>query len=224
MEILTRAAAKAAGAKFYYTGKPCKRAGHLSSRYTSNGHCVDCRQTPKHREEAAAYRAENRDDLLAYKAKYDAEHREERVAYHARYRAEHSEEKVVYNAEWVRKNRGKHNAKCAKRRAQEKSQRCAQTCCTDEQINAPWIFAASYLFRGKRLQLEVDHKTALNLGGLHCAKNLQLLSEVQHKAKNKSDMKLMAQIRRAGKKWSAAFDPSTYEVIEEEMMPMLKAA
>jgi hypothetical protein len=38
---LTRKEAKAAGLKFYETGKPCIR-GHLSQRRVSSGHCVDC--------------------------------------------------------------------------------------------------------------------------------------------------------------------------------------
>ena len=37
----TRAAAKAAGTKFYFTGKPCKR-GHMVLRYTSVGSCSEC--------------------------------------------------------------------------------------------------------------------------------------------------------------------------------------
>jgi len=41
MQIISRAEARAAGAKRYFTGKPCKH-GHLSERRTSNGQCVAC--------------------------------------------------------------------------------------------------------------------------------------------------------------------------------------
>ena len=40
--IITRAQAKEQGLKFYFTGKPCDKNGHLSNRYTSVGNCVDC--------------------------------------------------------------------------------------------------------------------------------------------------------------------------------------
>jgi 5-methylcytosine-specific restriction endonuclease McrA len=39
--VITRAAARAAGMEFYFTGKPCKH-GHLCERRASNGECVKC--------------------------------------------------------------------------------------------------------------------------------------------------------------------------------------
>lgn len=33
--------ARSMGAKYYYTGRPCKR-GHLALRRTQNGDCVQC--------------------------------------------------------------------------------------------------------------------------------------------------------------------------------------
>ena len=39
--ILIRADAIATGKTVYFTGKPC-RAGHVSQRYTSTGHCLEC--------------------------------------------------------------------------------------------------------------------------------------------------------------------------------------
>lgn len=50
--------AKAAGARHYFTGRPCKH-GHVSNRYTSTGVCKACEvrlsQTPEQREKARAY-------------------------------------------------------------------------------------------------------------------------------------------------------------------------
>jgi hypothetical protein len=37
----TRAAAKAAGSKFYFTGEACPQ-GHVELKYTSNGNCTAC--------------------------------------------------------------------------------------------------------------------------------------------------------------------------------------
>jgi len=41
MEIIDRGAAKSAGLKTYFTGKPCE-SGHMEPRYVSNGGCVQC--------------------------------------------------------------------------------------------------------------------------------------------------------------------------------------
>lgn len=40
-EIISRKVAHVAGAKRFYTGRPCNQ-GHLSERYTSSGNCIDC--------------------------------------------------------------------------------------------------------------------------------------------------------------------------------------
>lgn len=40
-EIITRAEARSAGLKWYFTGNPCQR-GHVSQRYTSAGMCRAC--------------------------------------------------------------------------------------------------------------------------------------------------------------------------------------
>jgi hypothetical protein len=42
MERITRKAAKAAGLKHYFTGKPCKRSGHIDRRYVAQFTCVTC--------------------------------------------------------------------------------------------------------------------------------------------------------------------------------------
>lgn len=42
MQTITRKAAKAAGLKYYFTGKPCKRGGHLDRRYVASFGCMTC--------------------------------------------------------------------------------------------------------------------------------------------------------------------------------------
>jgi len=62
MELISKQEAKAQGLKRYFTGKPCKN-GHVSERFTSNGHCVQCqaeyaeRNYEAHREYARKYNA-----------------------------------------------------------------------------------------------------------------------------------------------------------------------
>lgn len=50
VQIVTRAEARAAGLKRYFTGEPCKR-GHVDERQTSNNGCRACQsdKTKKHR-------------------------------------------------------------------------------------------------------------------------------------------------------------------------------
>lgn len=42
MEILTRAEAKAAGKKYFFSSKPCQRGGHIAQRYVGNKNCIEC--------------------------------------------------------------------------------------------------------------------------------------------------------------------------------------
>lgn len=41
MELITKRIARSTGLKRYFTGVPCVN-GHLSERYVSTGHCIDC--------------------------------------------------------------------------------------------------------------------------------------------------------------------------------------
>lgn len=56
--VMTRAEAKAAGLKRYFTGKPCKH-GHIAERIMSDMSCLECRNivsaTPERRAASAAW-------------------------------------------------------------------------------------------------------------------------------------------------------------------------
>lgn len=41
MDLITREAAYAAGATYFFTGRPCKW-GHIAPRYVSTGQCKNC--------------------------------------------------------------------------------------------------------------------------------------------------------------------------------------
>jgi 5-methylcytosine-specific restriction endonuclease McrA len=58
---VTRAEAKAAGAKRYFTGKPC-RNGHLCERYVANEQCIACNFAQNQR-----YEQDNRDYVDSYR-------------------------------------------------------------------------------------------------------------------------------------------------------------
>jgi 5-methylcytosine-specific restriction endonuclease McrA len=72
------------------------------------------------------------------------------------------------------RNPGKDLAKQARRRARKLNQICV--CCM------PADFGAIY-WAGSLLGREVDHVLPLIDGGLHCCKNLQLLTPAEHRAK-----------------------------------------
>lgn len=42
MDVISRKSAKAEGLKRYFTGKPCKRGGHIDRRYVASFGCVTC--------------------------------------------------------------------------------------------------------------------------------------------------------------------------------------
>lgn len=73
--IFSRKTAKSLGTKRYFTGLECKH-GHISERYTITGQCIACfegrGQRPDRIEYQAAYRAENRDVILAGKREHYA--------------------------------------------------------------------------------------------------------------------------------------------------------
>ena len=54
MYLVARAEAQQSGLKQYYTGHPCQ-CGHISARYVSTGHCVECdrlrKTSPRVREQ-----------------------------------------------------------------------------------------------------------------------------------------------------------------------------
>lgn len=90
-------------------------------------------------------------------------------------------------AQWKRENPAKINAYNAARRAIKRNQLC--DCCASKDIRALYAWA-------RKLGCEIDHRRALRLGGLHCLKNLDVLTPEDHKAKTKQDAAQIALLRR----------------------------
>lgn len=130
----TARAAKLAGAKYYWTGVPCK-FGHMAKRTTNDRRCVDCiprRSTEayfKHHEKNLELRRRwkdaNRPRIAAYMREYNAANAEhiseaKKVCYrnkHAEYRAKgraywHANKEVLIplNRRWIEANRDKARA------------------------------------------------------------------------------------------------------------------
>lgn len=113
MIYATRAEAKAAGAKHYSPGTPCKNA-HVAPRFTSCGYCTTCsrERAEQQRERLSAY----------YKARYEAK-KPELLAKMRRHNSSISAKRVQDACDWAKRNPAKRKAISrqykAKRRAQE---------------------------------------------------------------------------------------------------------
>lgn len=179
MEIVSRKAAKAAGLKYYFTGKPCKRGGHIDQRFVCSFCCKTCA-----REKAfAAFRSLDpvkREERREYERQrwQDAAHRTRQRAYHSR--PEELQKQRVRNRVWKKANR----ASCTDR--QNKRNAILYTVFVEE-VSLAFIFARDAgrcQLCGETLSMETkwphprtptrDHVVPLSKGGTHERTNLQL--------------------------------------------------
>lgn len=111
----TRAAAIAAGEKFYFTGEPCIH-GHLEKRWASSKRCYRCdilgqRARYKKNPEAAVkrvaeYYRKNREKVTARQKKFRGENRERLIReWHARYAHRNPERRKMMMRKWREKNK-----------------------------------------------------------------------------------------------------------------------
>lgn len=80
----------------------------------------------------------------------------------------------------------RHNAIQAARRAMTLNQAC--NCCSKEQLLQVYQISALVSY-------DVDHRIPLALGGPHCVRNLQPLSEEDHSKKTADDFRRMRDVR-----------------------------
>lgn len=199
MKIISLAEAKALGLKRYFTGKSCKRAGHVAERYVGAG-CVECAAAGNAKRYAAnpklmnmrsrEYQRAHSEKIRAQKAAAYTENRETVLVDRAAYYAENRETVRTRVLAYRKQRPEKHSALNAKRRALKLAQAC--TCCTPEQIEDFYITAS--LYGG-----EVDHKIPLWLGGKHCHRNLQAMTDTAHREKTKADIRAIADAKLRNK-------------------------
>lgn len=111
--IVTRAEAKVAGLKRYFTGRPC-RNGHLCERYTSNNQCLVCnlahteRYEQANREQVDSYRkgwrVANRDKIIARTMAWRDANRERWDEAAREWQKANREHIAAKRAEWYRAN------------------------------------------------------------------------------------------------------------------------
>lgn len=128
MNIVSRAEARAAGARRYFTGKPC-RNGHVAERLSSNGTCLECERTreskivwtvnnpERKRRSSAKYYKKNSEKILTYGSAYHVLHPDKAAARRRRMQETNPGRIAETVAAWRQNNKHKMRAQCAKRRA-----------------------------------------------------------------------------------------------------------
>lgn len=179
-QIITRAQAKEAGLKTYFTGKPCP-SGHVANRKTGSGSCVECANATtkqwhaQHADHNAnygkAYRAKRGEDLLAKKREYQQA-----------WNAANKEEKRRRDAEYERAKRqaGDINflAVCAAKTKRYEAARLRAIPNWADNDAIDGMYQLAQVFRRAGLNIHVDHAVPLQgktVSGFHTPENLQLM-------------------------------------------------
>ena len=224
-------------------GSPCKR-GHGGLRYLKSRGCVECKKAteaaryttdPKKKAGNAAWKASNPDKVKRGRAAHYEANKEKILARHAAryaaskeeilaqqhaYRAANKDKISARCAVWRAKNSERVRGRLAKRRALELMQRCV--CCED---NAFLVYFDTNWLCSKEAGLDalhVDHIVQLALGGKHCTRNLQILSEAQHKVKTAADARQRADFRTRARLLKAWVAPLEAEPVEDKPRPLLR--
>lgn len=191
LHIISRADAKRAGLKYYFTGKACPK-GHIEPRRVDSGSCVQCALAA-----STAYKKNNPDAIRAYKAEYEKldsnkkyrrEYRQKNKAaiatYNRNYHKENAERiaarRKAYNVTgkdvilWHSRNarakrrnaEGHHTKEDIQRILKDQKHKCANCLCD---------VSGGY---------HVDHIMPLKLGGTNWPDNLQILCPTCNLRKN----------------------------------------
>jgi len=178
--------AKLLGAKFFFTGEPCKY-GHIAKRRTNTRKCVECE--PRRCKESYWRNHETR---LATQQRWKDEHRPEISAYMQWYNRACAEEistakKACYQA------RKDHYDNINRVRARHVARRATPAWLSD----ADWAEMLAIYAEARRVSKvtgihhEVDHIVPIlgpNVCGLHVPWNLQVLTRFENRSKgNKHD-------------------------------------
>lgn len=198
--LLTKPEAIAAGEKFYFTGKACKR-GHFSERWTYNSACVECNRTLNEK-----WREDNPIRLLQNQRQYAEVNREKRQAYMKSYRQENKEKlkawskqnylarketnrKIMQTAcrKWRQANRSRMNA--LKRGYDARRLRATPSWLTKEDLQTMISVykTAHELNHETGIKHHVDHIIPLRgktVCGLHVPWNLQIIPAIQNLKKS----------------------------------------
>jgi|SRR5665213_1099087 len=169
-QIIGRREAEALGLKYYFTGKPCRRAGHVDLRYVENCNCMECT-----RERAnAKYFADPEREHERNKKRYAANPTPNRSA---AWQRDHPVESRAHKAKWAKENPESCRAKCRRRRARISGGGGSHTAKEIEVLAERQNHLCAHPWCGKsiRRKRHADHIVPLALGGSNNIANIQLL-------------------------------------------------
>jgi 5-methylcytosine-specific restriction endonuclease McrA len=173
MVVISRKAAKAAGLTHYFTGKPCKRGGHIDQRWVSSFMCVTCGRE-KALEHFRRLTGEKREARREYERRrwQDPEFRQRQR--HHKQRPEEVEKQRLRNREWKKVNR----ARCTER---ENKRQAMLRAVFVEAVDPRVVFDRAKGICGicqrevdVTSRWEVDHIVPIAEGGVHAYANVQL--------------------------------------------------
>ncbi len=163
MEYITRAEAKASGAKRFFTGKPC-RYGHISERLVSNKKCLTCSKIKLNE-----WRKRNKDHVAASILEWRRNNTDRIAAYER----DNIESRRARARRWSKNNLPTRLAANAARRA-------AKLSATPKWVDRE---AIKQFYKGCPPGYHVDHIVPLKsdkVCGLHVLYNLQYLPAVEN--------------------------------------------
>tara|TARA_R110002167_G_scaffold9628_2_gene44541 strand:- start:3448 stop:4044 length:597 start_codon:yes stop_codon:yes gene_type:complete len=177
----TRAKAKKAGDKHYFTGKECAH-GHTEKRYACDGACMQCarkkasKQAMANPEKRKALLAKWRGENKEHEKKYREEYAASGMAAIAnkRYAEKNKEKKLEATREWRRNNPQKSYETTMRR---SKARRLAVPKWFDSE-SVKCFYTAARMLRDMGFNYHVDHVIPIThnlVCGLHTPDNLQLL-------------------------------------------------
>jgi 5-methylcytosine-specific restriction endonuclease McrA len=168
--IVTKAEAKAAGAKKYFTGKPCIR-GHISERWVSTRTCVGCATSEPRLKADLKYRSSHREEIREKTARWRAENPERTRQSLADY--------FAANEEQINQRRRDDYAANAPAKRLEKRERYAADPLHYQEINRRYAEENPEVIRAIRRNRRARKRGA---GGSHTAADIEWLL---NKQKNK---------------------------------------
>ena len=162
MKIISLQEAKEQGLSRYFTGVPCKE-GHVEERSVSSRSCLECQR--------------NKNNKLS------------KDGYYAEYRDANRLKRREQASLWIKKNKGKANAKTAKRHTAKLYRMPKWLSKEQKQDIKDFYVMASELESVFPWKQHVDHIVPLQgktVSGLHVSWNLQIIPAVWNIAKGNS--------------------------------------
>ena len=179
---MTRSEALLAKLSLYNTGKPCKY-GHLSDRYTSSKHCVQCKLI-----QAKTWENENPSKKASIKKQYRTRNKAQIAAQDKQYRVLNKDKLTFSSRLWNVNNRDKCRLYATQSRVKRFQRIPAWLTNKDHKLIQEVYRKARMLTELTGVKYHVDHVIPLRgklVSGLHVPSNLQILqADVNMKKSN----------------------------------------